>query len=64
MMIDPTSDVCFRLHGKLAANMARAFAVAAALAAAMTGGAANAVATLDHMPYGTTQGGLAVEISR
>jgi aldose 1-epimerase len=42
--------------------MTRAFAVAAALAAAVTGGAANAAATLDHAPYGTTQGGQAVDI--
>jgi aldose 1-epimerase len=54
--------VCFRLQRNLSANRARAFAVAAALAAEVTGGAANAAATLDHMPYGTTQGGQAVDI--
>src|SRR5260370_18838412 len=61
-MIDLTSDVCFRLHGKLGANLARAFAIAAALAAAITGGTANAAATLDQASYGTTQGGQAVDI--
>src|SRR5260370_5851703 len=61
-MIDLTSDVCFRLHVKLGATLARAFAIAAALAAAITGGTANAAATLDQAPYGTTQGGQAVDI--
>jgi aldose 1-epimerase len=37
-------------------------ALAVALAAASTGGKANATATLDHTPYGTTQDGQAVEI--
>src|SRR5712692_10014972 len=61
-MIDLTSDVCFRRHDKLSGNMARAFAIAAALAAALTGRTAMATATLDHAPYGTTQGGQAVDI--
>jgi aldose 1-epimerase len=61
-MIDLTRDGYFRLRGKLSANMARAFAIAAALAAATTGRTANAAATLDHAPYGTTQGGQAVDI--
>ena len=39
----------------------RACEIAMALAATVTGGAAGA-ATLDHAPYGTTQGGQAVEI--
>jgi aldose 1-epimerase len=61
-MIDLTSDVCFRLHGKLSANMACAFAIAAALASAMMSRTANADTTLDHVPYGTTQDGQAVDI--
>jgi aldose 1-epimerase len=61
-MTDLASDVRFGLHGKLSANMARAFAIAAALAAAITGRTANAAATLDHAPYGTAQGGRAVDI--
>src|SRR6202007_1522872 len=62
IMIDLTSDLCFRLHGKLGANMARALVTAAALAAAITGRTASAAATLDHAPYGTTQSGQAVDI--
>jgi aldose 1-epimerase len=42
------------------ACLARAVVIAAALAVA--GGTANATATLDHAPYGTTQDGQAVEI--
>ena len=61
-MIDLTNDVCFRLHGKLSANMARVFVTAAVLAGAITGGTANAGSTLDHAPYGTAQGGQAVDI--
>jgi aldose 1-epimerase len=61
-MIDLTSDVCFRLHGKLSANMVCAFAIAAALASAMMSRTANADTTLDHLPYGTTQDGQAVDI--
>ena len=61
-MIDFSSELCLRLHGKLGANIARAFAIAAALAAAITGGTANAAATLDQASYGTTQGGQAVDI--
>jgi aldose 1-epimerase len=61
-MIDLTSDVFFRLHGKLSANMVCAFAISAALAAVMTSRTANAAATLDHAPYGTTQDGQAVDI--
>jgi aldose 1-epimerase len=62
VMIDLTSNVYSRLHGKLSANMARAFAIIAALAAAIVGTTANAAATLDQAPYGTTQGGQAVDI--
>jgi aldose 1-epimerase len=61
-MIDLTSDVFFRLQGKLSANMVCAFAIAAALAAVMTSRTANAAAPLDHAPYGTTQDGQAVDI--
>src|SRR4029077_15347147 len=57
-----TSDACFRLVGKLSTNMAPAFAIAAALAAAITGRMANAGAPLEHEPYGSTQAGQAVDI--
>jgi aldose 1-epimerase len=60
-MIDLTNGVCFR-HGKLSANMARAFAIAAALAVAMTGRTAIAAATLEHALYGTTQDRQALDI--
>jgi aldose 1-epimerase len=46
----------------LGATLVRAFTIAAASAAAITGGTANATATLDQAPYGTTQGGQAVDI--
>src|SRR5271169_954907 len=62
VMMDLTSDVCFRLDGTLSANTPRTFVIAAALAAAIAGGTANAAATLDQAPYGTTQGGQAVDI--
>ncbi len=52
----------FPLDGELSANVARSFTVAAALAGAITGGTASAAATLDQAPYGTTQGGQAVDI--
>jgi aldose 1-epimerase len=61
-MIDLTSQLCLRLPDKVIANMARFFAIAAALAATAVGSAANAAATLDHAPYGVTQGGQAVDI--
>ncbi|HYZ41009.1 MAG TPA: aldose epimerase family protein [Stellaceae bacterium] len=41
---------------------ARAVAIAAVLAVVVTGKTALSAATLDHAPYGTTQGGQAVEI--
>src|SRR5947209_6888760 len=59
-MVDLTSDVCFRR--KLGVNLAPAFAIAAALAAAIAGRTADADATLDHAPYGTTQGGQEVDV--
>jgi aldose 1-epimerase len=62
VMIDLTSNVYSRLNGKRSANMTRSFAIIAALAAAIIGGTANAAATLDQAPYGTTQGGQAVDI--
>jgi aldose 1-epimerase len=46
----------------LGATLVRAFTIAAATAAATAGGTANATATLDQAPYGTTQGGQAVDI--
>ena len=61
-MIDLTSDICFRPRGKLSANMVCAIAIAVALAAVMTSRTANAAATLDHAPYGTTQDEQAVDI--
>jgi aldose 1-epimerase len=61
-MTDLTNDVFFRLRAKLNANQRRGGAIVAALAAAIAGGTANAAATLDHAPYGTTQDGQAVEI--
>jgi aldose 1-epimerase len=44
------------------ACLPRAVAIAAALAAAAAGSTANAAATLDRAPYGTTQDGQTVEI--
>jgi aldose 1-epimerase len=61
-MIDLTNDARFRLHGQPSANMAWAFAIAAALTAMITSGTASAAAALDRAPYGTTQGGQAVDI--
>ena len=60
-MIDLVSNLCCRLRGQLSTDLARALAIAA-LAAVIMGRMANAAATLDHAPYGTTQGGQAVEI--
>jgi len=61
-MMDVTEDGCLRLRRKLGAAMGHALAIAAALAAAISGGTATAAATLDRAPYGTTQGGQAVDI--
>jgi aldose 1-epimerase len=61
-MTDLIGDVRFRLQGKPSAGKRRACAIAAILAASVTGGPADAAATLDRAPYGTTQGGQAVEI--
>jgi aldose 1-epimerase len=60
-MTDRMSEVRYRPRGKLRSNMPHAFAIAAALAAAITGKTVSA-ATLDHAPYGTTQRGQAVDI--
>src|SRR6516164_8902179 len=62
VMIDSTSHECLRVDRKLGASIARALAFAVASQAAITGGTANAAATLDHASYGTTQGGQAVDI--
>ena len=61
-MIDLAKNVRFRLGGQLRTNIARAVAIVATLAAAMRGQTANAAATIDHAPYGTTQGGQAVDV--
>ena len=60
-MTDRMSEVRYRRRGKPRSNMPHAFAIAAALAAAITGKTVSA-ATLDHAPYGTTQRGQAVDI--
>ena len=57
-----TDDVRLRRDRKVSADVVRALVVAAALAVAVTGRTANAAATLDHAPYGTTQRGQAVDI--
>jgi aldose 1-epimerase len=56
--MDLTRDRRLRCSAKIAS----AVAIAAALAAVTTSGTANAAASLDHAPYGTTQGGQAVDI--
>jgi len=61
-MMDRASGVSLRNHGTLGANIARVFAIAAALTCGIIDRTANAAATLDHATYGTTQGGQAVEI--
>jgi aldose 1-epimerase len=61
-MMDLSSDVYFRLHGKLSAKAARVCVLLAMLGAALTGRTAEAAATLEHAPYGTTQDSQAVEI--
>src|SRR6266403_2347039 len=60
-MTDRTGGVRFDLRGKTGAGKRHAYAFAAALAVSVTGGTGGA-ATLDHAPYGATQGGQAVEI--
>src|SRR5438067_12741588 len=62
IMIDFMRNVCFCLDVELGANRARAFAIVAGLAMATTGEMANAGATLDREPYGTTQHGQSVDI--
>src|SRR5215472_14400675 len=59
---DIMTDLTRHLSSRSSAKLARAFAIVAALTAAISGGTANAAATLDHAPYGTTQGGQAVKI--
>jgi aldose 1-epimerase len=54
--------MCLRPHTRRGASVARAFAIPATLATAITAQTAYAAATLEHAPYGTTQGGQAVEI--
>ena len=61
-MMDRANVMYLRRHGTLGANMGRLLAIAAALAGGITGRTANAAATLDHAPYGTTQDGQPVEI--
>ena len=60
-MTDRTGGVRFDPRGKTGAGKRHACAFAAALAVSVTGGTGGA-ATLDHAPYGATQGGQAVEI--
>jgi aldose 1-epimerase len=61
-MMDCIRNVYFCLQGKVSANLARAFAIAAGLAVSITGGTVKAGTTLDREPYGTTQDGQAVDI--
>jgi aldose 1-epimerase len=61
-MIILSSQARARRRGKLASNLGRALAGSAALVAAAAGETANAAATLDRAPYGTTQDGQPVEI--
>jgi aldose 1-epimerase len=61
-MVLLASNVRFKFRGKPGANMAVALAISLSLAAVAAGERANAAATLDHAPYGTTQGGQAVDI--
>jgi aldose 1-epimerase len=60
--MDCIRNVYFCLQGKVSANLARAFAIAAGLAVSITGGTVKAGTTLDREPYGTTQDGQAVDI--
>src|SRR5271163_2009843 len=62
VMTGLTDDVRLRRDRKVSAGIVCALLVAAALATPVTGRTANAAATLDHKPYGTTQGGQAVDI--
>src|SRR5215469_7489267 len=61
-MIGLTNDGRFRRCGKAAATTARAFMIAAVMAAAITDTTAGAAATLEREAYGATQGGQAVEL--
>jgi aldose 1-epimerase len=60
-MIKLTSNACLRLAGKSRPAKAGVLTIAVAVAAAIMGTAAIA-ATLDHAPYGTTEGGQPVDI--
>ena len=61
-MIGLTNDGRFPRCGKAAAITARAFTIAAVMAAAITDTTAGAAATLEREAYGATQGGQAVEL--
>jgi hypothetical protein len=52
-----SNDVYLWLHGKLSVKAARVCALLAVLGAVLTSRTADAVATLEHAPYGTTQDG-------
>lgn len=60
--MDLSAGVYFGLPAKLSAKAARVCAILTVLGAALTGRTAEAAATLEHAPYGTTQDGQAVEI--
>ena len=61
-MIPFASDVCFQLRSKLRARPAIVLTISVSLAAMVMGATENAAATVDHAPYGITQGGQAVDI--
>ena len=61
-MIPFASDVCFQLRSKLGARPAIVLTISVSLAAMVMGATENAAATVDHAPYGITQGGQAVDI--
>jgi aldose 1-epimerase len=61
-MVNSTRRTGCRRHGRPRIVMTGGLAAAVALAASVMGGTGCAAATLDHAPYGTTQGGQAVEI--
>src|SRR5438067_1387354 len=61
-MTNLPSAMSLGLFGKPSVRVAIAFMTGAGVVAAMTGETANAAITLDHAPYGATQGGQAVDI--
>ena len=61
-MTNLTGRVRLCLRGGPGAGRACARAFAAALTVSVTGGTVSAAAGFDHAPYGTTQGGQAVDI--